>query len=62
VQTARISEQHEGSITPAGALARMSRSQTLFKTADATGDVQSWTLHAGTRGHDEFRLIETCDR
>ena len=62
VQTARISQVHEGSITPAGALARMSGSQTLFKTADATGDVQFKTLHAGTRGHDEFRLVETCNR
>ena len=62
VQFAKISQEHEGSITPAGALARMSFTQRLFKTEGATGDVQMKTLHAGTRGHDEFRLKETCDR
>lgn len=62
VQTAKISQEHEGSITPSGALARMSFSQRLFKTVGAEGDVQSLTLHAGTRGHDEYQLKETCDR
>jgi hypothetical protein len=62
VQFAKISQEHEGSITPAGALARMSSSQRLFKTEGATGDVQMWTLHAGTRGHDEYQIKETCDR
>jgi hypothetical protein len=62
VQLAKISQEHEGSITPAGALARFSFSQRLFKTDGTPGDVQSVTLHAGTRGHDEYRVAETCDR
>jgi hypothetical protein len=62
VQRAEIFQEHEGSITPAGALARMLFSQRLFKTDGATGDVQWWILHAGTRGHDEYQIKETCDR
>jgi hypothetical protein len=62
VQLAKISQEHQGSITPAGALARMSFSQRLFKADGAAGDVQSEVRHFGTRGHDEYRLTETCDR
>ena len=62
VQRAEISQEHEGSITTAGALARMSSSQRLFKTDGAAGDVQMWILHAGTRGHDIYQIKETCDR
>lgn len=62
VQLAKILQEHEGSITPAGALARMSYSQRLFKTDGAAGDVQLEVRHFGTRGHDQYRLSETCDR
>lgn len=60
LQRAKISEHHEGSITPSGVLARSSTLQRLFAADGAPGDVLSVTLHAGTRGHDQFDRVETC--
>ena len=62
VQTAKIEERHEGSITPAGALARSYTFQRLFAADGAPRDVLARSLHAGTRGHDEFRLDERCGK